>query len=72
MVIVCEKYLPRGESYSIKNILDLTVIFDLLNETVRTISFANETTSLRPFFLNIEYFNEEKGTNFLYLGNRQI
>lgn len=51
-------YLPRGENYSIKNILNLTVVFNLLNETVRAISFANEATSLRPVFMNIEYFNE--------------
>lgn len=70
--LFCEKYLPRRESYSIKNISDLTVAFDPLNETVRAISFANEATSLRPLYMNIEYFNEEKGPNFLYLGNRQI
>ncbi|MGG1166292.1 MULTISPECIES: hypothetical protein [Bacillus cereus group] len=59
-----KEYLPRGQSYSIKRILDLTVIFDLLNEMVRTIYFANESIPLRPVFMNIEYFNEEKGRIF--------
>ncbi|KAB2460943.1 hypothetical protein F8160_02380 [Bacillus sp. CH126_4D] len=68
----CNKYLPTGSNYRFKQILDLTVIFDLLNEIVGTISFVNEPIPLRPVFMNIEYFNEEKGPEFLYLGSQQI
>ncbi|MEM5603545.1 hypothetical protein ACQVPW_29565 [Bacillus cereus] len=68
----CDKYLPTGSGYRFKRILDLTVIFDLLNEMVGRISFVNESIPLRPIFMNIEYFNEENGPEFLYLGNQQI
>ncbi|EPC8422636.1 hypothetical protein ORL62_21815 [Bacillus cereus] len=68
----CDKYLPRGSDYIFKQISDLTVIFHFLNEIVRTIPFVNEPLPLRPVFMNIEYFNEEKGPKFLYLGNQPI
>ncbi|PGN46110.1 hypothetical protein CN962_21010 [Bacillus cereus] len=68
----CEKYIAGGSGYHFRQILDLTVIFDVLNEMVETISFANESIPLRPVFMNIEYFNEEKGPKFLYLRNQKI
>ncbi|MRC19105.1 hypothetical protein GH866_26415 [Bacillus thuringiensis] len=68
----CDKYIANGSGYKFRQILDLTVIFDLLNEMVETIPFANESIPLRPVFMNIEYFNEEKGPKFLYLGNQKI
>lgn len=70
--LFCEKYLPAGQSYNFKRILDLTVIFEVLDEIVRSVSFTNETIPLRPVLKNIGYFNKNLGPDFLYLRNKEI
>jgi len=68
----CDNYLPRNHTATIKSITDLTVLLQLLIDHVKTAEFPDVAIPLRPVFLNIGNFNNEKGLNFLYLGNRSI
>ncbi|MFJ7827597.1 hypothetical protein [Psychrobacillus sp. NPDC096623] len=68
----CDNYLPRNHTSIIKGIMDLTVLLQLLIDHVKIAEFPDVAIPLRPVFLNIGYFNNEKGLDFLYLGNRTI
>lgn len=68
----CEKYLPRNHIGTIKRIMDLTVLLQLLIDHVKNAEITYNDIPLRPIFLNINYFNKENGPNFLYLGEQKV
>ena len=68
----CEIYLPENRTWTFKKIMDLTVLLQLLIDHVKTTELSGAAIPLKSVFLNIDYFNNEQGPDFLYLGNRTI
>lgn len=70
--LFCERYFPRNSTSTFKRIEDLSVLLELLSTHIKSVDISNNSTPLRPLIINVNYFSNEPGPDFLYLVEKQI